>query len=133
MGGHHPQGRRCGVQPTPADGVATRAACWDDVVDRDFSASTDAFRCASGGVAASWFLDARECAAGPQGRLNRPSSIMLPEWAEQALAAAGGMTAAARPPAVCVTSPAPWTARRVLLLPPTLPCSNLYIVNGCPV
>jgi hypothetical protein len=31
-----------------------------------------------GGVAASWFsLIARECAPGPQGRLNRPSSIIL--------------------------------------------------------
>ena len=42
------------------------------------------FGLGNGGVAADWFSEiARECAPGPQGRLNRPPSRFRPEWADE--------------------------------------------------
>jgi hypothetical protein len=35
-------------------------------------------KCGNGGVAASWFSEMRDSAPGPQGGLNRPSSIIPP-------------------------------------------------------
>jgi hypothetical protein len=47
-------------------GVATRAACRDDVVDRDLSDQPMPFGVQMAAKPQVGFLDARECAPGPQ-------------------------------------------------------------------
>ena len=41
------------------------------------NARTISAKCGNGGAAAGWFSGMRECAPGPQGRPNRPSSTIL--------------------------------------------------------
>jgi hypothetical protein len=54
------------VRPHQPMGVATRAACRDDVVDRDLSDQPMPFGVQMAAKPQVGFLDARECAPGPQ-------------------------------------------------------------------